>query len=191
MNSNNSSSQSGKACPRPTNKGEQGIRLINKYILRIYDPTTKELVRQVEGTNTMPTQGLNFAQDILWLQSSPPANWFISPIQGVGDINVPTFAPGDTLAAPSDWVEVQDYSEGVRQTLSMGASAGGISSNSASTATITVNANGTTISGLMITENNVKGGTTGNLLSTVAVPAILVNSGTPVEMEFTSTLTAT
>lgn len=76
----------------------------------------------------------------------------------------PTTAAADTMSSHAGWAEVTAYSEGVRQTLTLGTVSGQSVDNSASKAVFTLNG-AATVGGCFITTNNTKGGTTGTLFS--------------------------
>lgn len=81
--------------------------------------------------------------------------------------STPTVAAGDTMASHAGWTEDQNYSEGVRQTLTMGTVSGQSVDNSASKASFSINGS-TTIGGACVTTDNTKGGTSGILIGGAA-----------------------
>jgi hypothetical protein len=111
-----------------------------------------------EFDNLVVTAGLNDSLDKHFKGSSYTAAWYVGLTDGT-----PTFAAGDTMASHGGWVEVEDYDEANRQTLTLGTVSGGSVDNSASKATFTIDTNGTTIGGAFVTTSNTKGGTTGIL----------------------------
>jgi len=75
----------------------------------------------------------------------------------------PTVAGADTMASHAGWTEVTAYDEATREALTLGTVSGQSVDNSASKATFTISANGTTIGGAFVTTVNTKGGSTGTL----------------------------
>lgn len=108
--------------------------------------------------NLMMDVGLNDMLDSYWGNASHLI------YVGLTDATPTSPAAGDTMASHSGWVEDQNYSEGVRQTLSVGTAASKSIDNSAAPATFSMNAT-TTIGGAFLTDSNVKGGTTGILIA--------------------------
>jgi len=81
-------------------------------------------------------------------------------------------ADADTMASHAGWIENQDYSESVRQTLSFAAAASRSISDSVS---FSINAT-VTIEGLFVSSDSTKGGTSGTLFSTAqfaSAPALV------------------
>lgn len=76
---------------------------------------------------------------------------------------VPTFTADDTLASHSGWTEVTAYSEGVRQTLTIGSIVNQSGSNALSKAQFTINVDNTVIGGAFVATNSTKGGSSGTL----------------------------
>jgi len=107
--------------------------------------------------NLVATVGLNDSLDKHFKGSSYTAAWYV----GLVDIS-PTFAVGDTMSSHAGWTEADDYSESVRQTLTLGTPASGSVDNSASKAAFSINAT-VTIGGAFLTTVNTKNGTTGIL----------------------------
>ncbi len=79
----------------------------------------------------------------------------------------PTVAAADTMASHAGWTEIQDYTEGTREALTLGTVASQSVDNSASKASYSVNAT-VSIGGSFITTDNTKGGTAGTLIGAVA-----------------------
>jgi hypothetical protein len=110
-----------------------------------------------EFDNLVVTAGLNDSLDKHFKGSSYTAAWYI----GLTDSS-PTFAAGDTMSSHSGWTEADDYSESVRQTLTLGSVSGGSVDNSASKAAFSINGT-VTVGGAFLTTVNTKNGTTGVL----------------------------
>lgn len=96
--------------------------------------------------------------------SSYTATWYLG-LYGAGASNDP--AAGDTMASHAGWTEDTNYSESTRPACSFGTATTAdpsVITNSASTATFSINAS-TTIGGAFLVSNNTKGGSTGVLFS--------------------------
>ena len=112
---------------------------------------------QEELDNLVVTTGMNDILTQYYKGSAYTAALFVG-LKGAG-----TVVAGDTMASHSGWTEVVAYSEGVRQTLTMGTAAAGSIDNSASKATFSMNG-AYTVAGAFVATNNTKSGTTGTLV---------------------------
>ena len=110
-----------------------------------------------EFDNLVVTAGLNELLDKTFKGSAYTAAWYVGLVGAT-----PTFAAGDTMASHGGWTEIADYSESVRQTLTLGAVSGGSVSNTASKATFSIN-NTATVGGAFVVSVNTKSGSTGTL----------------------------
>ena len=97
-------------------------------------------------------------------------------------------AAADTMASHAAWTEVVDYSQSVRQTLTLGTAAAGSIDNSASKATYSINGTAT-VAGAFINSDSAKSGTAGTLYGVVDFGSsrAVINGDT---LEVTVTLTA-
>ena len=111
-----------------------------------------------EFDNLVVTVGRNEYLDKVYKASAYTASHFVMLTDGT-----PTFAAGDTMASHAGWVEVQTYSEAVRQTFTAGTVAAGSVDNSAAKAVFSING-AATVGGAAMTTVNTKGGTTGILM---------------------------
>lgn len=91
-----------------------------------------------EFDNTVVTEGLNDSLDKHFKASGYTAAWYVGLTDGT-----PSFAAGDDLTTHAGWAEVTDYSEGSRQTLTLGSVSGGSVDNSASKASFSINGSAT------------------------------------------------
>jgi len=115
-----------------------------------------------DGFNLIVDTGINDALD-KWLKGSTyTAAFYVGLTDGT-----PTAAAGDTMASHAGWVEIADYSEANRQTLTLGSVSAKSVNNSASKAAFTINGS-TTVGGAFLTTNNTKSGSTGTLISVKA-----------------------
>lgn len=119
--------------------------------------------------NLVPTAGLNDVLTKYLKGSSYTANWYVGLIHntGFGSLQATDTAAKITTSAPSapttnDWKESSDYSESVRQTLTLGTASSGSIDNTASKAVFTINAT-LTVNGGFVISDNTKGGTSGVL----------------------------
>lgn len=110
-----------------------------------------------EFDNLVVDAGLNDSLDKHLKGSSYTAAWYVGLTEGS-----PTFAAGDTMSSHSGWVEEQDYSEAVRQTLTLGSVSAKSVDNSASKAVFSINGSAT-VGGAFVASNSTKGGSTGTL----------------------------
>ena len=118
------------------------------------------------------------------LKNAAQAAWYVMLTDGT-----PTVAEGDTAASHAGWVEVQTYSESVRETWNGGAVSGQSVDNSASKASFSINGT-VTVGGAALISNNTKGGTSGILYSAGAFSGgdkSLANGDT---LDVTATFTA-
>lgn len=83
----------------------------------------------------------------------------------IGLKNAGTPVNADTPASHGSWTENQNYTEGVRQTLSLGSVSAGSVDNSASPATFSIDTDSQVIAGAFLCSNSTKGGTTGEFYS--------------------------
>lgn len=111
-----------------------------------------------ETDNLVVNEGLDEILDKFWKGSTYTASHFVG-LKGVG-----SEVAGDTMASHAGWTELTIYTEGVRQTLTLGVVSGQSVDNSASKAVFSINASGT-IAGILVSTNNTKGGSTGSLIS--------------------------
>ena len=79
----------------------------------------------------------------------------------------PTIAAADTMASHAGWTEIADYSESVRQTLTLGTVSSQSVSNTASKAVFSINGTAS-VGGAFVTTNDTKSGTTGTLVGAAA-----------------------
>ena len=141
------------------------VGVMTEYEIVCRDPFGN--VKWVERChNLVVTTGLNDLLDKYFKGSTYTAAHYVGLTDGT-----PTVAAGDTMASHAGWVEVTAYDEANRPTLTLGTVSAGSVDNSASKATFTISANGTTIGGAFVTTNNTKGGSTGTLYGAAAFSA--------------------
>lgn len=122
--------------------------------------------------NLVVNEGLDDILDKYFKGSSYTAGWFVGLVDNAGFTAI---AAGDTAAgiaaSPGNaWDELTNYTEGVRQTLTLGTVSGQSVDNSASKASFSINAT-VTIKGAFAVTNNTKGGGTGVLYGAAAFVA--------------------
>jgi len=118
--------------------------------------------------NLVTTEGLNDLLTQYFKGSAYTAAWYVGLID---NSPAPTLAAGDTAAQISPgtngWDELIEYSEAVRQTLTLGTASAGSIDNTAAKAVFTINATVTIYGGFVI-SNSTKEGTTGKLYGEAA-----------------------
>jgi len=108
--------------------------------------------------NLVVDTGVDHSLDVTLSNGTQIATWFIMLIDAT-----PVVGADDTMALASrSWVEVENYSEAVRQTFVDGGVSAKSLDNSASVAAFSMNAT-VTVGGAALTDSNVKGGVTGTL----------------------------
>ena len=156
-----------------------GLKNIWEVVCR--DSDGNEKWREV-NKNLVTTEGLNHVLSITLDGGTQITTWYVG-LKGSGSA-----AAADTMSSHSGWTENTDYSQSVRQTLTLGTAAAGSIDNSASKATYSINGTAT-IAGAFITSDDTKSGTTGTLYGVVDFgSARSVISGDTLEV--TVTLTA-
>lgn len=168
--------------PKQTESAKVGVG--TTYLVEAFDrhgnPKWQEYV-----SNLVPVVGLNYFLDCGMKGSGCVGTWYIG-LKGAG-----TIAAGDTMASHAGWSEIQStYSEGVRQTLTLGTVSGGSVNNSASKATYTFTGS-STVAGIFLTSSSTKNGTSGTLLSVADFSsARSVASGDLLRVTATTTVTS-
>lgn len=142
----------------------QDFAFKNNYLIECHAPDGT-LKWSEEIPNIVVNVGLNDVLDKYLKGSTYTAAFFVGLTDGT-----PTFAAADTMASHAGWVEVTDYDEANRQTLTLGTVASQSVDNSASKAVFTINAT-VTVGGAFVTTNSTKGGTTGILFGGAAFAA--------------------
>lgn len=114
--------------------------------------------------NLVVNEGLKDMNEKYLTGAAYTAAWYLG-LYGAAAASTP--AAGDTMSSHAGWVEVTPYSESTRQQCVFGTStlaSPSVISNSASPALFSINSTAT-VGGAFLTNNNVKGGTTGILFS--------------------------
>jgi hypothetical protein len=93
------------------------------------------------------------------------------------------------MSSHAGWTEIADYSESVRQTLTLGSVSGGSVSNTASKATFSINGTAT-IGGAFVVSNSTKSGSTGTLYGAGAFTGGNKSASSGDSLTVTVTLTA-
>lgn len=108
--------------------------------------------------NLVVNTGLDDYLDKYYKGAAYTASHFVGLTDGT-----PTVAAADTMASHAGWAVVTDYSESVRQTLTMGSVSGQSVDNSASKASFSINGTAT-VGGAFVTTDSTKSGTSGTLV---------------------------
>lgn len=138
-----------------------------------------------QNNNTVVNVGLDDVLDKYFKGSAYTAAHYVGITAGS-----PTPAAADTMASHGGWTEVTAYSEGVRQTLTLGTVSSQSVSNTASKATFSISSDSTTIGGAFTVTDSTKSGTSGTLYGIAALSAgnKVLDSGDTLQV--TVTLTA-
>jgi hypothetical protein len=132
-----------------------GVEFRNVYKVECFDSNGN--LKWVEETpNTVVNAGLDDLLD-KYLKGSTYTAAFYVWLKGTGSI-----AAGDTMASHAGWSEITAYSEGVRQTLTLGTVSSQSVDNSASKAAFSINGTAT-VAGAFVVTDSTKGGTSGTL----------------------------
>ena len=160
---------------------DMNLGLKNIWEVVCLDSDGNEKWREI-NKNLVTTEGLNHVLSSTLDGGTQITTWYVG-LKGTGSA-----AAGDTMSSHSGWSEVTDYSQSVRQTLTLGTAAAGSIDNSASKASYSINATAT-VAGAFITSDSAKSGTTGTLYGVVdfASSRSVISGDT---LEVTVTLTA-
>lgn len=149
------------------------IGLMNTYKIECID-SLGNLKWEENIHNLITNEGLNDILDKYLKGSAYTAAWYVGVIDNA---NWTAVAAGDTASGISldslganSWQEFDDYSETVRQTLTLGTVSSQSVDNSASKAQFSINGTGT-VRGAFVVSSNVKGGTSGVLYADGAFAA--------------------
>ena len=140
-------------------KTDMNLGLRNVWEVVCHDSKGKEKWREL-NKNLVTTEGLNHVLSITLDGGTQITSWYVG-LAGAG-----TKAAGDTMSSHSGWSEIADYSESVRQTLTLGTASSGSIDNTASKATFSINGTATT-AGAFVVSNSTKSGTSGTLYGVV------------------------
>lgn len=148
------------------------VLLRNTYAFECYD-SQGNLKWSEQVPNLVTNEGLNDLLNKYLKGSSYTAAFYVGLIDNSG---FGALAAGDTAAkitltanspTTNDWQEADDYSESVRQTLTLGTVASQSVNNSASKAAYSINGT-VTVKGAFIVTSSTKGGTSGVLYGEAA-----------------------
>ncbi len=160
-----------------------GRRLMTRHDIECRDKNGK-LKWKETVFNLVVNAGLDDSLDKHLKGSSYTAAWYVGLTDGT-----PTVAAGDTMASHAGWTEITAYSEGVRQTLTLGSVSGQSVDNSASKAVFSINGS-TTVGGVFLATNSTKGGSSGTLYGGGAFAGGDKSVGSGDTLNVTTTLTA-
>ena len=138
---------------------EFNLGLKNIWEVVCYDSNGAEKWRE-KNKNLVTTEGLNHALSIVLDGGTQITTWYVG-LAGAG-----TKAAGDTMSSHAGWAVIADYSESVRQTLTLGTASSGSINNSSNKAVFSINGTAT-VAGAFITSSNTKSGTSGTLYGVV------------------------
>lgn len=127
-----------------------------KWHMDIFDPDGNKIYED-DWENLVTTQGKNSLLNVGLHATTQITTWYLGLISAT-----PTAAAGDTHASHAGWTEITAYSESVRQTFVENAAASGSIDNVGSVATFTINADGTSIGGALLSSVSTKNSTSGS-----------------------------
>lgn len=166
------------------------MTLKNLYCFERWEEKNGIWVRsaRTHSLNIVPTQGLNEIQKQFWTGNVYIASFFVGIIPATSFTAVALTDTAAQINGSNGWIEFSGYSEGVRQTLTMGSAMSGAIDNSASQAVFTVTSNFTLQGGFVATVSPI--GSTGGLLigATSAPSPIPYTVGQQVRITISSTL---
>mgnify|MGYP003659687430 FL=1 len=138
---------------------DMNLGLTNIWEVVCLDSAGNEKWREI-NKNLVTTVGLNHVLSSTLDAATQITAWYVG-LKGAG-----AAAAADTMASHAAWTEVVDYSQSVRQTLTLGTAAAGSIDNSASKATYSINGTAT-VAGAFINSDSAKSGTAGTLYGVV------------------------
>jgi len=134
--------------------------------------------------NAIVDEGANNILDVQFGGSAASDPWNFGLIDNAGS---PSLLDADTMASHAGWTELTAYTEGTRQVWDDDAASGRVKTNTTD-AVFTMNA-ANTIHGIFLSNDNVKGGTTGLLWATAAfVTPLVVANLDVVRVQYTLTV---
>jgi len=138
---------------------KMNLGLANFWEVVCYDSNGAEKWRE-ERKNLVTTVGLNHVLGSTFDAVTQITTWYVG-LKGAGSV-----AAGDTMSSHSGWTEIADYSQSVRQTLTLGTASAGSIDNTGNLATYSINGTAT-VAGAFIVSSNTKSGTAGTLYGVV------------------------
>jgi len=169
---------------RMNHNTDMNLAIKNIWTINCYD-SNGNLKWGETKKNLVTTEGLDHILSTTFKGGTQITAWY------VGLKNAGSVSAGDTMASHAGWTEDVNYSQSVRQTLTLGAVASASVDNTANKAIYSINAT-STIAGAFITSNNTKSGTSGTLYGVVDFSsARSVISGDTLEVTVTLTAAST
>jgi len=159
------------------------LTLVHRWDVECFDKDGNLKWKDKIEENLVVNTGLDEMLTQFWKGSTYTASFFVGLTDGT-----PTVAAADTMAVQAGWTEVTAFTEGVRQTLTLGSVASQSVDNSASKAVFSIN--GTTTVGGAFIATSATFGNNGILISAGAFTGgdrSLVSGDT---LNVTATLTA-
>jgi len=161
----------------------------NTYLVECFAPDGA-LKWAEENCNLVTEEGLDDLLGQYFKGSGYTAAFYVGLVDNASfsSVNATNTASNISVTtATNGWIEFDDYSEAVRQTLSLGAVASQSVDNSASKATFSIDATGT-VNGAFIATTNTIGGTSGVLYGVVSFASTrAVTSGDTLNITVTLT----
>ena len=138
-------------------KTDMNLGLKNVWEVVCRDSEGNEKWREI-NKNLVTTVGLNHVLSSTLDGATQITAWYVG-LKGAG-------SAADTMASHSGWTEVTDYSQSVRQTLTLGTATSGSIDNTSNKATYSINGTAT-VAGAFINSDSTKSGTSGTLYGVV------------------------
>lgn len=159
-----------------------GMRLKGVYHFECFD-ADGSLAWSDTCQNIITNEGLDDVLDKYYKGSTYTAAHYVGLTDGT-----PSVAAGDTMSSHAGWSEVTAYSEAVRQTFTAGTVSSQSVDNSGSKASFSINGT-TTVGGAFLSTNSTKAGSTGTLVSAVALTGgdQALSSGQTLDVTYTLT----
>jgi hypothetical protein len=142
-----------------------------------------KVIKVYNFNNDITNEGKNLILNTMFVSGTQTATagWVVGLISNT---SYSALAAGDTMAAHAGWQEFTGYSQATRVAWGQSTSTAQSVTN-ASPVTFDINANGT-VKGVFVTNQNTKGGTTGNLWATALFNAdVPVTNGDQLRVTYT------
>ena len=169
----------------PTPKQVQKFGLSGRFDVEQFRRDSRGVLRFLKkhtAFNDIVTAGKNMIFNTMFNGGTPSTTWYIGLINNAG---FTALAAADVMNSHGGWAEFTAYSETNRVTWGSG-SASGASITNGTAAEFDITGSSATLYGIFITDQNTKGGTTGNLWSTAPFASLVpVNPGDALKVTYT------
>jgi hypothetical protein len=156
---------------------EKLLRFNGEYKIQV---TRKgHVVKRLTKKNGIVNAGLIDILDVYFNGGTQATVWYCGLIDSAGYTGI---GSGDTMSSHSGWVELQDYSESVRQTWSP-VYIGDETYLNTTACTFTID-DDVDLRGMFIANDSTKGGTSGTLWSTATISELELLTGDTVTVQY-------